>query len=69
MIKLQYDVRIMRIQREISEEYIEAGTSKGNIRELIIERMKQRGDKCECIRCREIKGDNYDNSSIYFKNF
>ena len=47
-------VRIMRIQREISEEYIEAGTGKGNIRELIIERMKQRGDKCECIRCREI---------------
>ena len=47
-------VRIMRIQREISEEYIEAGTGKGNVRELIIERMKQRGDKCKCIRCREI---------------
>ncbi len=62
-------IRIMRIQREISEEYIEAGTGKGNIRELIINKMKQNGDKCNCIRCREIglkqlkeklQIDNYD---------
>ena len=47
-------VRIMRIQREISEEFIEAGTGKGNIRELIMAKMKENGDKCKCIRCREI---------------
>ena len=47
-------VRIMRIQREISEEFIEAGTDKGNIRELIMAKMKENGDKCRCIRCREI---------------
>ena len=47
-------VRIMRIQREISEEFIEAGTGKGNIRELIMAKMKENGDECKCIRCREI---------------
>lgn len=47
-------IRIMRIQREISKDDIEAGTNKGNVRELILERMKQNGDECKCIRCREI---------------
>ena len=33
---------------------IEAGTNKGNIRELIAKRMEEEGSKCKCIRCREI---------------
>ena len=47
-------IRIMRIQREISDNDIEAGTNKGNIRELIAKRMEEEGSKCKCIRCREI---------------
>ncbi|MEM2228166.1 MAG: tRNA uridine(34) 5-carboxymethylaminomethyl modification radical SAM/GNAT enzyme Elp3, partial [Candidatus Bathyarchaeia archaeon] len=47
-------VRIMRIQRDIPANLIVAGVKKGNLRELVQEKLKQQGLKCNCIRCREI---------------
>lgn len=46
-------VRIMRIQREIPKVEIAKGPSAGNLRQLVLDEMKRRGDKCSCIRCRE----------------
>ncbi len=46
-------VRIMRIQREIPAHEIEAGVTKGHLRQLIRERMEARGRRCRCVRCRE----------------
>lgn len=46
-------VRIMRIQREIPAHEIEAGVTKGHLRQLIRERMEAQGRRCRCIRCRE----------------
>lgn len=48
-------VRIMRIQRDIPKPYIEAGVTAGNLRELVHEKNKKKGIKCNCIRCREIR--------------
>lgn len=47
-------VRILRIQRDIPVQLIEAGVRKSHLRELVTEEMRARGNKCECIRCREI---------------
>lgn len=47
-------VRIMRIQREIPKEEIARGESAGNLRQIVLEEMKNRGLQCKCIRCREI---------------
>jgi elongator complex protein 3 len=47
-------VRIMRIQRDIPAQLIVAGVTKGNLRELVLKRMKEKGLNCNCIRCREV---------------
>ena len=44
-------VRIIRLIRDIPGESIEAGNKITNLRQI----MKDRGVKCNCIRCREVK--------------
>ena len=46
-------VRIMRVQREIESKDIIAGPKSGNLRQLVIEKLRQDGQSCRCIRCRE----------------
>lgn len=45
-------VRVIRLIRDIPGESILAGNMVTNLRQV----MKNRGVKCNCIRCREIKG-------------
>jgi len=47
-------VRIMRIQRDIPAYLIVAGVKMGNLREIVLNKMKQQNLKCNCIRCREV---------------
>jgi len=42
--------RTMRIQRDIPNYFVEAGVNKGNIGEIVYNKVKE----CKCIRCREI---------------
>jgi elongator complex protein 3 len=46
-------VRVQRIQRDIPIRYA-IGLDKGNLRQIVHEKMRERGWKCRCIRCREI---------------
>jgi elongator complex protein 3 (tRNA carboxymethyluridine synthase) len=46
-------VRIMRIQREIESKDIMAGPKSGNLRQIVLENLRQQGQRCRCIRCRE----------------
>ncbi len=46
--------RIQRIQRDIPVPLIEAGVDKGHLRELAEARLRTKGGKCQCIRCREV---------------
>ncbi len=46
--------RIMRIQREIPAGEIEGGVKDGNLRQLVLQRAKEKGFACRCIRCREV---------------
>lgn len=47
-------VRIMRVQRDIPAYLIEAGVKKSNLRQIVLTRMRERGVRCRCIRCREV---------------
>jgi len=47
-------VRIQRIQREIEVSLIEAGLDKGHLRDLARLELAHAGEKCRCIRCREV---------------
>lgn len=46
-------VRIMRVQRDIPADLIEAGVRKSNLRQSVQEKLKTQGLRCHCIRCRE----------------
>jgi len=47
-------VRIQRIQRDVPSQYIDAGVDKSNLRQLVEAEMREHGEACRCIRCREI---------------
>ncbi len=46
--------RISRLIRDIPETEIEAGNKITNLREALTKELKNRGQKCLCLRCREI---------------
>jgi elongator complex protein 3 len=48
-------VRILRLIRDIPAESIEAGNKISNLRVYLQEKLKERGQECECIRCREAR--------------
>ena len=65
-------IRILRIQRDIPVQLIEAGVRKSHLRELVMQRLKEDGTPCRCIRCREIghvplKGEMIDEGDVEFK--
>jgi elongator complex protein 3 len=47
-------IRILRIQRDIPVQLIEAGVRKSHLRELVLKKLRDGGTSCRCIRCREI---------------
>jgi elongator complex protein 3 len=56
-------VRIMRIQREIESENIVNGNNSSNIRQILQQKLREKGLECSCIRCREVgirKLDDHD---------
>jgi len=47
-------VRVPRIQRDIPSPLVAAGVKNSNLRQIVDELLHERGEKCRCIRCREI---------------
>ena len=47
-------VRTPRIQRDIPSPLISAGVMNSNLRQIVDRKLAERGEKCRCIRCREI---------------
>ena len=47
-------VRLQRIQRDIPAHQIFAGVRKSNLRQLAEGKLREKGGKCRCIRCREV---------------
>ena len=49
-------IRLNRVIRDIPNQYITGGNDVTNLRQHLIQMLKDRGEKCRCIRCREVKG-------------
>ena len=47
-------LRIMRVQRDIPARLIISGVRKSNLRQLVQQKLASEGERCRCIRCREI---------------
>ena len=59
--KVHKDTRINRVIRDIPEISIVGGNKITNLRQHILEKIEKEGlKKCQCIRCREIQGGEFN---------
>jgi elongator complex protein 3 len=56
--------RITRVIRDIPEQEIEAGSKTTNLRQVVHQNMSDKGVKCECIRCREIRDSEFHREDL-----
>jgi len=62
-------VRVMRIQRDIPANLIFSGVRKSNLRELVQEKIEEKGIKPKEIRSREIRSMKFDDKTFSIKRF
>jgi elongator complex protein 3 len=60
-------VRIDRLVRDISKQWVAGGTMKTNLRQIIADELKSKSINCQCIRCREIKARVYSEEALELK--
>ncbi len=51
---IPYYARISRLIRDIPGQYIEEGNKVTNLRQVVQNRLKKIGQRCRCLRCREV---------------
>jgi len=56
--------RVNRVFRDIPADDIVAGVKSSNLRQLVHRRMAERGQRCRCIRCREVRGEAVDEEDL-----
>ncbi len=59
-------VRINRLIRDIPAWQIKGGSKISNLRELVQKKMEKLRETCQCIRCREIKGEKINVKKLKF---
>ena len=59
--------RISRIFRDIPINNIIGGARIPHLRQLLQNEMADEGDYCKCIRCREIKNNEFDINDVYYE--
>ena len=57
-------VRLQRVQRDIPADFIDGGVWKSNLRQLARQKLDERGERCRCIRCREVGMNDEDPESV-----
>lgn len=62
-------VRIARLYRDIPAESILGGSKLSNLRQYVFKKMNERGEKCLCIRCREIRDEKINMDKVELKEF
>lgn len=56
--------RLTRVIRDIPTTNVVEGNKKANLRQIAQQRMQQRGLRCQCIRCREIRRDQVEPTDL-----
>lgn len=59
-------IRLNRIVRDIPTDYIIASGDHPNLRQDLHRQLRKRGQRCRCIRCREVKLQKMDTSSAQY---
>ena len=61
--------RVNRIVRDIPSDYIVAGSKRSSLRQDVHAELAARGQRCRCVRCREIRGQAVDIGSLQMNDF
>jgi elongator complex protein 3 len=56
--------RVNRVIRDIPSTHVVAGNRRTSLRMDVFEELARRGQKCNCIRCREVKGEKIDPANL-----
>jgi elongator complex protein 3 len=56
--------RVNRLMRDIPAPNIVAGVKKSNLRQIVQQHMAEEGLACQCIRCREVRGEPIDPGTL-----
>jgi len=49
--------RVNRVIRDIPSPHVVEGNRRTSLRKDILERLARRGQRCQCLRCREVRGE------------
>jgi elongator complex protein 3 len=61
--------RVNRVIRDIPANYIQAGSLRSSLRQDVKKELEQRGQRCRCIRCREIRGNTVEADQLILDDF
>jgi elongator complex protein 3 len=56
--------RVNRVVRDIPSHHVVAGNKRTSLRQDVQREMDRRGVKCECVRCREVRGKAIDPDEV-----
>jgi elongator complex protein 3 len=56
--------RVNRVIRDIPSTNVVEGNKRTSLRQDVHAEMKRRGTRCNCIRCREVRGTNVNSSTL-----
>jgi elongator complex protein 3 len=56
--------RVNRVIRDIPSTHVVEGNKRTSLRQDIQLEMKRRGTRCDCIRCREVRGEKMEAASL-----
>lgn len=61
--------RINRVIRDIPAQYIVEGSTQSHLRVVVQQEMKKRGWQCECMRCREVRGEKLEIGELEIRDY
>ena len=61
--------RVNRVIRDIPANYIQAGSLRSSLRQDVKKELERRGQRCRCIRCREIRGKAVEVDQLILDDF
>jgi elongator complex protein 3 len=61
--------RVNRVFRDIPADDIVAGSTRSNLRQLVVEHLAATGRACGCIRCREVRATEVSAEELHLNDF
>ena len=56
--------RVNRVIRDIPSTHVVAGNKRTSLRMDVFAELARRGQRCKCIRCREVRGEQFDPQAL-----